>query len=69
MCRLPRKMSSEEKKLFADKVLHEMHLTNHAGSVIGGLSAEQRKRVNIAVELASNPQILFLDGKKGRRRR
>ena len=27
----------------------------------GGLSFEQRKRVSIAVELAANPSILFLD--------
>jgi ABC-type glutathione transport system ATPase component len=27
----------------------------------GGLSFEQRKRVSIGVELASNPSILFLD--------
>lgn len=52
-------------------ILNDLRLNNIADSIIGnlgsGLSLEQRKRVNIAVELAANPDmiisfsILFID--------
>lgn len=32
------------------------------GDDTGGLSFEQKKRLSIAVELASNPSCVFLDG-------
>lgn len=61
-CRLPPHMDADAKRRFADSVVHAMHLTSRANDIIGTLSAEQRKRVNIAIELAANPQVLFLDG-------
>jgi len=66
MCRLPEALSKATKLTFANQVVDALRLNDIANKVIGtgqsGLSLEQRKRVNIAVELAANPQMLFLDG-------
>jgi ABC-type multidrug transport system ATPase subunit len=51
---------------FVDQTLAMLELTNLRDLQVGdddtgGLSFEQTKRLSIAVELASNPSILFLD--------
>jgi ABC-type multidrug transport system ATPase subunit len=51
---------------FVNQTLNMLELTNiqdlQVGSdATGGLSFEQRKRLSIAVEVVSNPSILFLD--------
>lgn len=58
--------TDDEKQKFCDMVLRILELTPLANSLIGnseggGLSFEQRKRLSIAVELASSPSVLFLD--------
>ena len=54
-----------EKLKFVDNILATLELDTIAGFLVGndtgGLSFEQKKRLSIAVELASNPSIIFLD--------
>eukprot|EP00934_Nitzschia_sp_Nitz4_P008875 Nitzschia sp. Nitz4//scaffold239_size30010//18370//23136//NITZ4_008013-RA/size30010-snap-gene-0.33-mRNA-1//1//CDS//3329543571//8865//frame0 len=58
--------SDEEILAFVDQVLEDMELTDLRNRLVGrddgrGLSFEQKKRLSIAVELATSPSILFLD--------
>lgn len=66
--RQPREVPLEEKYDYVERVLDIMEMRSIAGAVIGtagnGLDPESRKRLTIAVELASKPELLlFLDGK------
>ena len=59
-------VTEESTAKFVEQTLDVLELTNiqdlQVGSdAEGGLSFEQRKRLSIAVELVSNPSILFLD--------
>jgi ABC-type multidrug transport system ATPase subunit len=65
-CRLPSRIPREEKKKYARSLLKVLGLEHIANRVIGvnaadGISADQRKRVTIGVEMAADPAILFLD--------
>jgi ABC-type multidrug transport system ATPase subunit len=58
--------SPERREVFVDGILEILELTTIKDRLIGseetgGLANEQRKRVTIAVELAANPSLLFLD--------
>jgi ATP-binding cassette subfamily G (WHITE) protein 2 (SNQ2) len=64
--RQPRHVSLEEKYRYCEEVIDLLEMRDIAGAVIGAhgtsLNQEQRKRLTIAVELASKPQLLiFLD--------
>lgn len=63
--RLDKSISLEMKLAYVDLILSMLELDPIAGFLVGndngGLSFEQRKRLSIAVELASNPSIIFLD--------
>ncbi|KAF1867088.1 hypothetical protein Lal_00049516 [Lupinus albus] len=64
--RLPREIDSVTKKKFVDEVLETIELDDIKDCLVGipgqsGLSTEQRKRLTIAVELVSNPSIIFMD--------
>eukprot|EP00750_Incisomonas_marina_P004278 INCI13457.10.p1 GENE.INCI13457.10~~INCI13457.10.p1 ORF type:complete len:1429 (+),score=207.09 INCI13457.10:148-4434(+) len=64
--RLPRTVCNAEVAQFADKVLDVLELSSLRHARIGdehsrGLSGGQKKRVNVAMELAMNPSLVFLD--------
>ena len=52
--------------MFIDEVMDLVELTGLKNAMVGiagatGLSAEQRKRLTIAVELVASPSIIFMD--------
>ncbi|TIA05865.1 ABC drug exporter AtrF [Aureobasidium pullulans] len=64
--RQPKEVSLDEKYDYCEKVIDLLEMRDIAGATIGkvgeGLNPEQRKRLTIAVELASKPELLmFLD--------
>lgn len=64
--RQPASVSIKEKYAYCEKVLDIMEMRHIAGAMVGstgyGLNLEQRKKLTIAVELASKPELLlFLD--------
>uniref|UniRef100_A0A1J3CBG8 ABC transporter G family member 42 n=1 Tax=Noccaea caerulescens TaxID=107243 RepID=A0A1J3CBG8_NOCCA len=64
--RLPSTIDSETKRAIVKEVLETIELEEIKDSIVGlpgisGLTTEQRKRLTIAVELVSNPSIIFMD--------
>ncbi|KAL1334319.1 hypothetical protein HN51_063249 [Arachis hypogaea] len=64
--RLPMEIDTATKGKFVEEVLETIELDDIKDSLVGipgqsGLSTEQRKRLTIAVELVSNPSIIFMD--------
>ncbi|KAF2276916.1 uncharacterized protein EI97DRAFT_433130 [Westerdykella ornata] len=66
LLRQPHKLPKAIKTAYADRILELLGMQSYADAIVGvpgdGLSPEQRKRLTIAVELASRPsRLLFLD--------
>jgi ABC-type Mn2+/Zn2+ transport system ATPase subunit len=64
--RLPRHVSAEARATFVREILDDLELTAIAHRQVGdinipGLSPSELKRVSLGVEIAANPQVLFLD--------
>ncbi|KAM0913296.1 hypothetical protein ACQ4PT_012244 [Festuca glaucescens] len=64
--RLPSNVKSCQRDMFIDEVMDLVELTGLKNSMVGlagatGLSADQRKRLTIAVELVASPSIIFMD--------
>ncbi|KAG6537978.1 hypothetical protein ZIOFF_003081 [Zingiber officinale] len=64
--RLPPQIDAKTRSEFVNEVLEIIELDGIKDSLVGiqgvtGLSTEQRKRLTIAVELVSNPSIVFMD--------
>jgi ABC-type multidrug transport system ATPase subunit len=64
--RLPSTYSLQEKRSFVENVLIALGLSDIRFQIIGderqrGISGGQRKRVNVGIELVSDPLVLFLD--------
>jgi ATP-binding cassette subfamily G (WHITE) protein 2 (SNQ2) len=66
LLRQPKEVPIEEKYAYVENILQLLEMEDIAGATVGthgiGLNEEQRKRLTIAVELASKPELLmFLD--------
>ncbi|KAK2649788.1 hypothetical protein Ddye_017277 [Dipteronia dyeriana] len=64
--RLPAHIDRHSKSAFVQEVLQLIELDEISNALVGvpgisGISNEQRKRLTIAVELVSNPSIIFMD--------
>eukprot|EP00027_Filamoeba_sp_ATCC50430_P018747 CAMPEP_0168573442 /NCGR_PEP_ID=MMETSP0413-20121227/18538_1 /TAXON_ID=136452 /ORGANISM="Filamoeba nolandi, Strain NC-AS-23-1" /LENGTH=655 /DNA_ID=CAMNT_0008606695 /DNA_START=45 /DNA_END=2009 /DNA_ORIENTATION=- len=64
--RLPSSMTTQEKMEIVEKVIEELRLqqcrdTKVGGEFVRGISGGERRRVSIAVQLLTNPGLLFLD--------
>ncbi|KAK4487143.1 hypothetical protein RD792_006458 [Penstemon davidsonii] len=64
--RLSPEVNKKTRKMFVDEVMELIELNSLRDALVGlpgvdGLSTEQRKRLTIAVELVSNPSIIFMD--------
>ena len=66
LLRLPKTVSVEEKNERVEKVISILNLQKCADTIVGdeqtkGVSGGERKRTAMAMELVTNPAILFLD--------
>ncbi|KAK9035696.1 hypothetical protein V6N11_077729 [Hibiscus sabdariffa] len=64
--RLPTEVDNQKRLEFVEEVLQMIELDEIKDALVGvpcvsGISPEQRKRLTIAVELVSNPSIIFMD--------
>ncbi|KAL6900988.1 hypothetical protein ACP4OV_005664 [Aristida adscensionis] len=64
--RLPSNVEPHQRHMFIEEVMSLVELTDLKNAMVGipgttGLSAEQRKRLTIAVELVASPSIIFMD--------
>jgi ABC-type multidrug transport system ATPase subunit len=64
--RLAESITAEEKSLRAQTVMQQLGLAHIANSRVGdalrrGISGGEKKRLSIAVELVTNPSVIFID--------
>lgn len=59
--RLPRDTTKDERARKVDEVMEDLGLSGRADLQISRLSGGQRKRASVALELITDPELLFLD--------
>lgn len=59
--KLPTTVSQRSKARQVEDLLDALGLSVHGDTIVKRLSGGQKKRLSIALELISNPSILFLD--------
>jgi ABC-type multidrug transport system ATPase subunit len=59
--RLPKDYTAEQRNHEIERVMGELGLAEHANTTVSRLSGGQRKRVSVALELLTQPSLLFLD--------
>jgi hypothetical protein len=69
LLRLPKNVLTEEKMEQVDKMIKLLGLEKAANTIIGdaknkGISGGERKRTAMAMEMITNPSVLFLDGER-----
>ncbi len=60
--KLPNTISHVQRNLWIEQVIEMLEFSAMRNSEVANMTNEQRKRLSIAIELAANPAILFLDG-------
>lgn len=59
--RFPDDLDPHLRERRVEEVINELGLTSHAGTRVSRLSGGQRKRTSVALELLTQPSLLFLD--------
>lgn len=66
LLRQPKSVPRTQKLAYVEEVLDIMEMKSYADAIVGvpgeGLNVEQRKRLTIAVEMASKPDLLLFLG-------
>jgi ABC-type multidrug transport system ATPase subunit len=62
LLRLPNTLRRQDKLVQVEEIIEQLRLQNCANTPIMLISGGEKKRVNIATELLTNPSVIFLDG-------
>jgi ABC-type multidrug transport system ATPase subunit len=63
LLRLPNTLTHKDKLIQVENIIEQLHLQTCANTPIILISGGEKKRVNIATELLTNPSVIYLDGK------
>jgi ABC-type multidrug transport system ATPase subunit len=62
LLRLPNDLSKKDKLVQVEQIIDQLRIRKCANTPIMLISGGEKKRVNIATELLTNPSVIFLDG-------